>query len=282
MPELPEVEVTARAVRQAISGCVFRGFRDSGKRLRHAFPRTALARLVGAEIVSISRRAKYVLLEFESGWIAVHLGMSGSLSHSTDGDTGLGPHDHVMLEFESTRGQARRLVFRDPRRFGSWQWLDRDQVGQKELGALLGAASSGREPFDQRFDGGWMAECARGRRLAVKQWLMTGSCVVGVGNIYACEALFESGIHPLRKASAISRPRYDRLAAAVKRILQAAIDRGGSSIQSFVGPDGERGRYGQMHCVYGREGQPCQRCGRPIRRLLMGQRSTFFCHGCQR
>lgn len=135
MPELPEVEVTARAVRQAISGCVFRGFRDSGKRLRHAFPRTALARLVGAEIVSISRRAKYVLLEFESGWVAVHLGMSGSLSHSTDGDTGLGPHDHVMLEFESTRGQARRLVFRDPRRFGSWQWLDRDQVGQKELGA---------------------------------------------------------------------------------------------------------------------------------------------------
>ena len=151
-----------------------------------------------------------------------------------------------------------------------------------DLGVLLGDASSGLEPFDPRFTGQGLAESARGRRVGIKQWLMSGSTVVGVGNIYACEALFNSGIHPLRKASAISRVRYDRLANAVRQILQAAIDSGGSTIQNFVGLDGEAGRYGQKHCVYGREGEPCPRCSRPIRRRVIGQRSTFFCHGCQR
>lgn len=282
MPELPEVEVTARALRQAISGCVFQGFRHSGKRLRHAFPRAALSRLIGMPVLSISRRAKYVLLEFEPGWVAVHLGMSGSIEQATVANQALGLHDHVLLEFGSSAGTSRALIFNDPRRFGSWQWLDRSQTQTSELGALLGDASSGIEPFDPRFNGQWMAESARGRRTGIKQWLMSGSTVVGVGNIYACEALFKSGIHPLRKASAISRMRYDRLAQAVKQILQAAIDSGGSTIQNFVGLHGEAGRYGQMHCVYGREGEPCLRCSRPIRRLVIGQRSTFFCYGCQR
>ncbi|NBW01272.1 MAG: bifunctional DNA-formamidopyrimidine glycosylase/DNA-(apurinic or apyrimidinic site) lyase [Betaproteobacteria bacterium] len=282
MPELPEVEVTARALRQAISGCVFQGFRYSGKRLRHAFPRAALGRLIGTPVLSISRRAKYVLLEFEPGWIAVHLGMSGSMEQVRCRDHALGLHDHVMLEFESVKGESRLLVFNDPRRFGSWQWLDRRRAEKSDLGALLGGASSGLEPFDSRFNGQWMAESARSRRVGIKQWLMSGSVVVGVGNIYACESLFEAGIHPLRKASAISRARYDYLANAVRRILQAAIDSGGSTIQNFAGLDGEAGRYGQKHCVYGREGEPCPRCSRPIRRVIIGQRSTFFCHGCQR
>jgi formamidopyrimidine-DNA glycosylase len=282
MPELPEVEVTARALRQAVSGCVFQGFRHSGKRLRHAFPRAALSRLIGTPVLSISRRAKYVLLEFEPGWIAVHLGMSGSIEQAADANQAPGLHDHVLLQFGSASGAPRTLVFNDPRRFGSWQWLDRSQTQTSDLGALLGEASSGIEPFDSRFNGQWMAESARGRRVGIKQWLMSGRTVVGVGNIYACEALFESGIHPLRKASAISRTRYDRLANAVRRILQAAIDSGGSTIQNFVGLNGEAGRYGQMHCVYGREGAPCLHCSRPIRRLMIGQRSSFFCHGCQR
>ncbi len=282
MPELPEVEVTARALRQAISGCVFLGFRYSGKRLRHAFPRAALARLIGMPVLSISRRAKYVLLEFKPGWIAVHLGMSGSIEQAAHANQTLGLHDHVLLQFGPAAGAPRTLVFNDPRRFGSWQWLDRAQTETFDLGVLLGDASSGLEPFDPRFTGQWLAESARGRRVGIKQWLMSGSTVVGVGNIYACEALFNSGIHPLRKASAISRTRYDHLANAVRQILQAAIDSGGSTIQNFVGLDGEAGRYGQKHCVYGREGEPCPRCSRPIRRRVIGQRSTFFCHGCQR
>ena len=282
MPELPEVEVTARALQQAITGWSLRSVWVSGKKLRHPFPRGAIDQLRGVPLMGIGRRAKYVLMEFPSGYLAVHLGMSGSVlcAHGKAPPAKL--HDHVVMEFESPSSEVRTMIYHDPRRFGSFQWCDRQALHGTEIGAVLGAGAAGIEPLGQSFNGAWLFEHSRGRRTPIKQWLMDGSVVVGVGNIYACEALFDAGIHPSRKAGSISRPRYERLAVDIKKILLQAIEGGGSTIQNFQGPDGTAGRYGQLHRVYGRSGQPCPRCGRAIRRSIMGQRSTFFCHGCQR
>lgn len=283
MPELPEVEVTARALRHAIVGSRFEAFRFSGKSLRHPFPRAALARLKGTRVASVGRRAKYVLLEFPSGWLAIHLGMSGAIDCHLDARIGvLGLHDHVGLEFQDAGGRSVAVRYHDPRRFGSFQWLAKDTVHAADIGALLGAGASGMEPLERAFTGGRLFEASRGRRAPVKQWLMDGKTVVGVGNIYACEALFDAGIRPTRPARAISLKRYEELARAIQRILTQAIAQGGSTIADFHGPDGQAGRYGQSHRVYGREGRPCVNCGRAIERIVQGQRSTFFCHGCQR
>lgn len=289
MPELPEVEVTARALRDAIGGSRFQAFRFSGKSLRHPFPKAALARLQGACVVSVGRRAKYVLVEFPAGWLAIHLGMSGSISCrkfdgpiASAGPVSLGLHDHVWLEFQASAGRSVAVVYHDPRRFGSFQWIEKDKSNAGDFGVLLGTGASGVEPLDEAFSGGALFAASRGRRVSVKQWLMDGKTVVGVGNIYACEALFDAGIHPTRAAGAVSMRRYERLAAAIQRILTQAIASGGSTIADFHGPDGQAGRYGQSHRVYGREGQPCVGCGKSIRRIVQGQRSTFYCHGCQR
>lgn len=283
MPELPEVEVTARALRDAIGGSRLSAFRFSGKPLRHPFPRAALTHLRGAAVVSVGRRAKYVLVEFPSGWLAIHLGMSGSIECMACGPApALGPHDHVWLEFQAAGARSVGVRYHDPRRFGSFRWIAKNTVPLADIGPVLGIGASGMEPLDEAFNGSRLFEASRGRRLSVKQWLMDGKIVVGVGNIYACEALFEAGIHPARQARAVSLQRYERLAAAIVRILTQAITQGGSTIADFYGPDGQAGSYGQSHRVYGREGAPCLSCGRPIRRIVQGQRSTFFCHGCQR
>ncbi|MBU3725114.1 MAG: bifunctional DNA-formamidopyrimidine glycosylase/DNA-(apurinic or apyrimidinic site) lyase [Burkholderiaceae bacterium] len=283
MPELPEVEVTAQALRPAIDGARLKGFRFSGKSLRHPFPKAALARLQGASVVAVGRRAKYVLIEFPIGWLAIHLGMSGSIDCRIGVETiAWGPHDHVGLSFEGTKGGSVMLVYHDPRRFGSFQWIEKAGLGAADIADRLGPGACGMEPLDPAFTGRWLFDASRGRKVAIKQWLMDGRTVVGVGNIYACEALFDAGIHPRRAARAVSLKRYEQLAPAIQRILNQAIAQGGSTIQDFHGPDGQAGRYGQSHRVYGREGQPCPRCARPIRRIVQGQRSTFFCHGCQR
>ncbi len=283
MPELPEVEVTVRALRDAIHGSRLQAFRFSGKSLRHPFPKSALTELKGASVESVGRRAKYVLVEFSSGWLAIHLGMSGSLACCRGGGPAeLGPHDHVWLEFQALAGGMVAVVYHDPRRFGSFQWIAKDAVNATDLGVVLGSGASGMEPLDAAFNGRRLHAASRGRRVSVKQWLMDGKTVVGVGNIYACEALFEAGIHPTRAACAVSLQRYGQLATAIVRILSQAIAQGGSTIADFYGPDGQAGRYGQSHRVYGRQGEPCLRCGKPIRRIVQGQRSTFFCHGCQR
>lgn len=283
MPELPEVEVTARALRDAIDGCRLGAFCFMGKSLRHPFPKAELARLQGASVLSVGRRAKYVLVEFPSGWLAIHLGMSGVLACHQDGrPKALGPHDHVWLEFQGPRGRSVGVRYRDPRRFGSFQWITKDALGTADVGPLLGSGASGMEPLGQAFNGAALFQASRDRRVPVKQWLMDGKTVVGIGNIYACEALFDAGIHPARAARAVSLQRYVRLAAAIQRILAQAIDQGGSTIADFRGPDGQAGRYGQAHRVYGREGAPCVNCSKPIRRKVQGQRSTFYCHGCQR
>jgi len=284
MPELPEVEVTAAALRPALVGRRLAAWTFSGKRLRHPFPRQALRGLVGQPVISVGRRAKYVLLEFPSGWLAIHLGMSGSL-HCQTGPIRRTLHDHVCLSFEGS-GPSITAVFHDPRRFGSWQWLARSKLGEQDIGEHLGASARGREPLDAQCTGAYLHACSRGRKTPIKHWLMAGDVVVGVGNIYACEALFAAGIHPKRKVGSIPLATFDALIHHVQRILSDAIAQGGSTISDFVAPDGQAGRYGQAHRVYGQEGVLCPRCGEAsglrIRRMVQQQRSTFYCHGCQR
>lgn len=288
MPELPEVEVTAQHLAAAVQGARLVSAHFSGKRLRHPFPRQAMASLTGQRLRQVGRRAKYLLLEFDPGWVAVHLGMSGVMQ-CCDPATAARLHDHVRLSFRSDSGDAIDVVFHDPRRFGSFQWIGRADLGNdQDLGELLGESARGLEPFDSAFDGDFLYQQSRGKTTPIKHWLMAGQTVVGVGNIYACEALFESGIHPGRAAGSIAKPRYQSLAAAIRRILAAAIASGGSTISDFLGPDGQAGRYGQSHRVYDHEGAPCPRCasmGNPrakIRRMVQQQRSTFYCCVCQR
>ena len=280
MPDLPEVEVTARALASRLEGACLDGWSFSGRALRHAFPADALAGLQGLPLRRIGRRAKYVLMTFDTGCLAIHLGMSGAMRCEEEPP---GPgllHDHVRMSFRDACGRGLVAIFHDPRRFGSFQWLKRD--GAADIGLLLGESASGMEPLDPGFDGSFLHRASRGVRTSIKPWLMSGRLVVGVGNIYACEALFAAGIHPRRPARAVSRQRYERLALAIRRVLEDAIAAGGSSISDFIGPDGIPGRYGQSHRVYGREAAPCMVCGTPIRRILQQQRSSFYCHACQR
>ena len=200
----------------------------------------------------------------------LHLGMSGSL-RIIDADEPAGKHDHIDIQFDS--GKA--LRFRDPRRFGSLLWTRKPDEHD-----LL--RSLGPEPLSAEFDGDYLRWKACGRRVCIKQFIMNGSVVVGVGNIYASEALFLASIHPKRRADRISLDRMSRLADAIKMVLQNAIEAGGTTLRDFHGGDGEPGYFQQKLGVYGREGEPCRRCKRPISVLVLGQRSTFYCKDCQK
>jgi formamidopyrimidine-DNA glycosylase len=282
MPELPEVEVVVQSLRGQLAGGQLTAAQFSGKPLRHTFPKQAIDRLVGQRLQNVTRRAKFVLLEFPAGWVAIHLGMSGA-AQVCPRSTPPEKHDHVRLGFQLAHQKTCDLIYNDPRRFGSFQWIAKSEAKDLQaIGGLLGESATGIEPFDAQFDGRWLFERSRSIRAAIKPWLMQGSTVVGVGNIYACEALYASGIHPARAAGAVSLARYERLAQSIRTILQSAIDAGGSTIRDFVGADGATGRYGQSHQVYGRAGAPCSHCQRLIRRIVQQQRSTFYCYGCQR
>ena len=200
----------------------------------------------------------------------LHLGMSGSL-RIIDADEPAGKHDHIDIQFDS--GKA--LRFRDPRRFGSLLWTHKPDEHD-----LL--RSLGPEPLSAEFDGDYLRWKACGRRVSIKQFIMNGSVVVGVGNIYASEALFLASIHPKRRADRISLDRMSRLADAIKMVLQNAIEAGGTTLRDFHGGDGKPGYFQQKLGVYGREGEPCRRCKRPISVLVLGQRSTFYCKDCQK
>jgi formamidopyrimidine-DNA glycosylase len=282
MPELPEVEVTVRHLRQELEGAVLLGVKSSGKRLRHPLPAAAFQELVGQPLISMGRRAKYLIFEFPAGRLVAHLGMSGVMSCAKAGEP-MRLHDHLQCRFRRADQTECDMVFHDPRRFGSVQWIDKSAANDPEsLGRILGASAHGLEPFDPIFNGEFLFQESRGRSTPIKPWLMSGSVVVGVGNIYACEALHASGIHPNRSAGSISKTRYTRLVCAIQDILSRAIEAGGSSIRDFLGADGEAGRYGQSHQVYGREGLACLDCARPIRRIIQQQRSSFYCGSCQR
>jgi len=270
MPELPEVETTRRGIAPYLIGRRVVALAIRQPRLRWPIPQTLRRALPGQRIENVERRAKYILAHTGAGSALLHLGMSGSL-RILERDTPPGKHDHYDWQLDS----GRILRFTDPRRFGSLLWQKPGTTHE-----LL--ADLGPEPLGDEFDGDYLWQLARGRGVAVKLFLMDQKIVVGVGNIYASEALFAAGIHPRRPASAVSRVRYQRLADEVRRILEHAITRGGTTLRDFISPDGEPGYFEQELFVYGRAGEPCRVCGTPIRAIVLGQRSTFFCTVCQK
>lgn len=270
MPELPEVEVTRRGLAPSLAGARIEGV-TLGKPLRWPLG-IAPAALVGQTIRSVDRRGKYLLLRLDSGWLIVHLGMSGSLRFTPAGQAAEvpGPHDHVVLRLD--RGQLR---LRDPRRFGAVVWTA-DAPAHPLLRHL------GPEPLAPGFDGRQLLAALRGRHAPIKPLLLSQDVVAGVGNIYACEALFDAGIAPHTPANRIGPAQADRLAAAITQVLRQAVAAGGSSLRDFSHANGEFGCFQVQAAVYDREGQPCRVCGTPIRRRLQGGRSTYFCPRCQK
>ena len=271
MPELPEVETTRRGLAPHVEGRRVKGVVLRRPDLRWPIPAEIENTLPGQRIDAVRRRAKYLLLDTERGDAAIlHLGMSGNLRVLPDG-TPLRPHDHVDLELDS--GQL--LRFNDPRRFGCLLW----QPAGETHDLLRGL---GPEPLSDAFDGDYLFAMSRGRKASVKTFLMDQAVVVGVGNIYAAEALFEAGIAPQRAAGNISRERYERLAVAIKRILAHAIERGGTTLRDFISPDGLPGYFEQELSVYGRGGEPCKHCGARLKEASIGQRTSVWCPRCQR
>ncbi|SDW69762.1 DNA-(apurinic or apyrimidinic site) lyase [Aidingimonas halophila] len=275
MPELPEVETTRRGIAPHLEGREIVEVIVREPRLRIPVPGTLADDLVGAHIGNLRRRAKYLLIPLiSSGGVSRsllwHLGMSGSLRIARVGDIPR-KHDHIDIVIEDRHV----LRYHDPRRFGFVDWLSSSEDTDKRLVKL------GPEPLSSAFDGEHLYRLSRGRRLAVKSFLMDNAVVVGVGNIYAAEALFLAGIDPRRAAGRISRTRYDRLAAAVRDVLAAAIDQGGTTLRDFVSGVGEPGYFAQRLNVYGRDGQPCRRCGAELRLTTVGQRASVFCTRCQ-
>jgi len=270
MPELPEVETTRRGIAAHVTGRRVQALEVREARLRWPVAPELAAALVGQRIRGVRRRAKYLLFDTGAGTLIVHLGMSGSLRVLATG-TPPGPHDHLDLVLSG----GRCLRLRDPRRFGSVLWST-DPSRHRLLADL------GPEPLEPGFDGAYLYRRAHGRRQAVKSFVMDARVVVGVGNIYASEALFAAGIHPARAAGRIGIERFGHLAGAITRVLRAAIRSGGTTLRDFVASDGRPGYFRIRLHAYGREGEPCTRCAAPIRRIVIGQRASYFCARCQR
>ncbi|WP_313306212.1 bifunctional DNA-formamidopyrimidine glycosylase/DNA-(apurinic or apyrimidinic site) lyase [Stutzerimonas balearica] len=270
MPELPEVETTRRGIAPHLLGQTIERVVVRDRRLRWPIPEDLDVRLSGQRIEAVERRAKYLLIRVQSGTLIAHLGMSGSL-RLVPAELPAAKHEHVDILLGS--GQA--LRYTDPRRFGALLW------SQLPLQHPL-LASLGPEPLDEGFDGRRLYELSRGRSMAVKPFIMDNAVVVGVGNIYASEALFAAGIDPRRPAGGISRARYERLAAEIRRILAMAIERGGTTLRDFVGGDGKPGYFQQELFVYGRGGAFCKQCGSTLREVRLGQRASVYCGRCQR
>lgn len=282
MPELPEVEVSRRGLLPHLPGRRLLAARLPVLKLRHALPPSLTEhvdeKLIGRTLQGIERRAKYLLFDFESdqprgGWLIVHLGMTGSLC-LLPLDRPAGRHDHADFDFAGSPGI--RLRYADPRRFGALAWHDGPDVAAHPLLGKLGI-----EPLEDEFDGAWLYRVTRGRAVPIKQLLMDGSLLVGVGNIYASESLFRAGISPLQPAGKLGAVRCERLATAVRETLTAAIAAGGSTIRDFIHTEGA-GYFQLQYGVYGRAGESCRRCGGTVRQLRQGGRSTFYCPGCQR
>jgi formamidopyrimidine-DNA glycosylase len=277
MPELPEVEVTRRGVAPHLEERVVEQVILRREGLRWPFPPNLPELLAGRRILGTGRRGKYLLLNFEHGALIIHLGMSGHLRVLPDG-TPLKKHDHFDLVVRGPEG-LRVLRLHDPRRFGAVLWHAHDD-GELEQHILL--RGLGVEPLEGGFSGALLHKATRNRNAPIKQVLLAGDIVVGVGNIYACESLFRAGINPKTAASKISRARYDKLAEAIRDILAAAIVQGGSTLRDFIAVNGQSGYFQQTYFVYDRAGVPCRNCGAPVRQIKQGQRSTFYCATCQR
>ncbi|MDD9862983.1 MAG: bifunctional DNA-formamidopyrimidine glycosylase/DNA-(apurinic or apyrimidinic site) lyase [Gammaproteobacteria bacterium] len=271
MPELPEVETTRRGIAPYLLGTRFRKVVIREPRLRWPVPRALGRKLADRKIRDVGRRAKYLLLHTDGGCLLLHLGMSGSLRILHPG-VAAGAHDHA--DFHLSSGRLLRL--RDPRRFGSIHWTVREPGLHRLLRDL------GPEPLGPDFHGAHLRRKARGRRAAVKSFLMDSRVVAGLGNIYANESLFLAGIHPARAAGRISQARYERLATAVKKVLRRAIRAGGTTLRDFTDSQGRPGYFRLTLRTYGRAGRPCLRCGTEIRLLRISSRATYYCPRCQR
>ncbi len=296
MPELPEVETVMRGLALHMEGRRIVSARISGRRLRHPWPEDFAIRLEGVRLERLHRRAKYMLWDLDSGeTVLCHLGMSGRFTvWPGAGDAAPqalgefyfhgpserepGPHDHLILTLEDQT----RIVYTDPRRFGFFDLMAREDVGNHPALARLGP-----EPLGPDFTPAYLARALRGRRGPVKTALLDQAVVAGLGNIYVCEALFRAGISPRRQAGGLApsgRPgrRLERLVAAIREVLQEAIAAGGSTLRDHARVNGEAGGFQQHFAVYGREGEPCEGCGRPVRRFVQAGRSTFYCPHCQK
>ena len=269
MPELPEVETTARGIAPFLIGQRFTSVRVNQPSLRWPIPSDFSKRLLDETCISVSRRAKYLLIETEHTQILSHLGMSGSF-RLVDPNTPLKTHDHVQIGVGDLE-----LRYHDPRRFGCLLWADSDRA--KQLIDHLGP-----EPLSDAFNGEWLYEQSRRRSIAVKSFIMTNAVVVGVGNIYASESLFLSGIHPSRAANRISKDRYRVLSEEIKKVLARAIESGGTTLRDFVNGQGEPGYFQQTLSVYGRDGERCHQCDALIQSRVIGGRNSYFCSHCQR
>ncbi len=279
MPELPEVEVTRLALAPQLEGGIVRALLVREPRLRWPISVDLARQLQGRRLLRLGRRGKYLLWRFAQGTLISHLGMSGSWRVHLEAAPAPGPHDHVDLIVQQPDG--RRIVrLTDPRRFGAllWQPGDERRLWQHMLLAHLGI-----EPFDPRFDGKFLHAGTRARRASIKQVLLGGEIVVGVGNIYASESLFHAGIDPRTRAGRISSQRCAKLAQAIRAVLADAIQVGGSSLRDFVGVDGREGYFMLEAFVYERNGLACRRCHtEAVRRIVQNGRATYFCPRCQR
>ena len=269
MPELPEVETTVRGLAKVLDGRWIARVEARREDLRRAFPKDLGQRLTGAVVTGLGRRAKYGLIHTDRGDTMIfHLGMSGSwrIDHAS-----LGKHDHLLIETD----EARRLTLNDPRRFGSV-----DLVPTTELESWPAFRALGPEPTGE-VTGAWLRARFAGRTAPVKAMLMDQRIIAGLGNIYACEALYRARIDPRKPAGKVSRAKLDALGEAIPAVLGEAIAAGGSTLKDFVQPDGELGYFAKDFAVYDREGDPCA-CGGTVRRIVQGGRSTFYCPKCQR
>jgi len=271
LPELPEVETTRRGLTPYARKRRIAALAVYEPRLRWPVPRTLPARVAGQRIVRVGRRAKYLLLELESGTLLVHLGMSGNL-RAVPADTPRLAHDHFDVVLDS--GVA--LRFNDPRRFGSLLYTAGDPARHPLLARLA------PEPFARAFDADYLWRISRRRRVALKQLIMNSQLVVGVGNIYASEALFRARLRPQRQARSLTHAEAARLVKSVRAVLAQAIRAGGTTLRDYLGADGSPGYFRQRLYVYERAGKPCRRCRTPIRAISQGQRSTYYCPSCQK
>jgi formamidopyrimidine-DNA glycosylase len=273
MPELPEVEVTRRGVEPHIQGQKVSAvtLRHSG--LRWPFPEGLEATLRGRVVRSVGRRGKYLLLNFDHGTLIIHLGMSGHLRILPSGSAPQ-KHDHFDLLL------GRQLLrLHDPRRFGAVLWHPQEDGAVDNHLLLRGL---GVEPLEDGFSAQLLYRLTRKRNAAIKQVLLAGDIVVGVGNIYASESLFQAGINPKTAAQRIGLARYARLEQAIRAVLAAAILQGGSTLRDFIAVNGQSGYFQQNYFVYDRAGQPCRVCGAQVQQIKQGQRSTFYCINCQK
>ena len=271
MPELPEVETSRRGIEPHLHNRTITGITIRQHKLRWPIPKNLPSLAEGQKIRDVCRRAKYIYLKLDNGNIIIHLGMSGSLRICTS-KTAPEKHDHIDIAVSNKK----ILRLRDPRKFGCVLW-EPDDISQHKLIKPLGP-----EPLDDEFDADYLFKKAHKRQCSIKALIMNSHIVVGVGNIYASEALFRAGINPKRKAGNISLSRMQKLVDAIKLTLALAIEEGGTTLRDFTGISGQPGYFAQKLLVYGRTGEPCSVCGNAIKQITQQARSTFYCSKCQR